>query len=514
MRRWRRTLVALVLLTVLAVVVLSWASRATPLVHARVVSALNERFESEVLLETFQMSVFPRPEINGSGVVVRGEGRTDVPLVRIGTFSASAGVFGLLGTPVRLRVVELDRLEIQIPSGGVRGVGGSGASANETTGRPRVQLVIDEIVSHAAHLQIASREAGKLPRVFDIHDLHILGFGEQDGAAFRATLTNPKPQGRIDTEGRFGPWKPREPRTTPLQGTYTFTNADMNTIKGLGGTLSSRGNYSGVLERIQVTGETDTPDFSIDVAGRPMPLTTRFTAVVDGTNGNTALEQVDARLVESHIHAKGDVVRTEDVKGRHVTLDITIHKARIEDLLNLAMKGSKPPLTGAVKVNTKFVLPAGDVDVVRKLRLDGEFALDRARFTNFNVQKRIDALSRQAQGADSPGEGESIVSQLRGRFVLKDATLSFSNLTFAVPGAIVQLAGSYHLESEALDFSGHLLLDASLRETTSGMKAVLATIAQPFFRRKGGGTKIPIRVGGTRAKPAFGLDVKRALLPG
>jgi hypothetical protein len=83
-----------------------------------------------------------------------------------------------------------------------------------------------------------------------------------------------------------------------------------------------------------------------------------------------------------------------------------------------------------------------------------------------------------------------------------------------VPGAKVQLAGTYDLRDEMIDFQGELLTDASLADMTSGFKSMLARLAQPFFRRKGGGSKIPIRVGGTRAKPEFGLDVKRALLPG
>ena len=62
-----------------------------------------------------------------------------------------------------------------------------------------------------------------------------------------------------------------------------------------------------MLERIAVTGETDTPDFSIDIAGQPVPLKTTFKAIVDGTNGNTYLEEVDARLIDSHILAKGSV---------------------------------------------------------------------------------------------------------------------------------------------------------------------------------------------------------------
>ena len=75
-----------------------------------------------------------------------------------------------------------------------------------------------------------------------------------------------------------------------------------------------------------------------------VPLRTRFKAVVDGTNGDTFLEGVEARLRESVIHASGAVVRTEDVKGRHITLNVRVAGGRIEDLLTLAVKSAAPPL--------------------------------------------------------------------------------------------------------------------------------------------------------------------------
>ena len=471
-------------------------------------ASLNQRFGTHVDIEELGVSVFPQPEVSGLGIVVRPEADSETPLVRVGAFSASAGVVGLIGTPVKLRTVHLDNLDILIPVGGIKVAGGLPSPA------PGKTLIIDEIIAHEASLQIPSKKAGKPPRVFDIHNLHIFDFGDGDGSTFTASLTNPKPVGEINTRGHFGPWMRDEPRRTPLGGEYTFSNANLDTIKGIGGILSSRGTYNGVLERIEVAGETETPDFSIDVAGQPVPLTTKYKAVVDGTNGDTWLESVDAKLLNSEIHARGAVVRAEDVKGRHIALDITIEKARIEDLLKLAMKGPKPPLTGAVAMKTKFFLPAGKEDVVKKLRLDGEFTLDRATFTNMNVQRRISELSQRARGDETPDEGESVVSKLRGRFELRDAALKFSDLSFAVPGATVQLAGNYNLEQETLDFAGHLLLDASLRDTTSGVKAVLATIAQPFFRRPGGGSKLPIRVVGTRSKPQFGLDLRKAFLPG
>jgi len=237
--------------------------------------------------------------------------------------------------------------------------------------------------------------------------------------------------------------------------------------------------------------------------------------VVDGTNGNTWLERVEATLRKTTIVARGAVVRAVDVKGRHIALDVAIDAGRLEDLLALAVRSARPPMTGAVMLKTHLVIPAGEEDVVDKLQLAGEFQLAEARFANLDVQRRVNALSRKGQGDEASGnEGESAVSNLRGRFALRDGTIRFSNLTFAVPGAIVQLAGIYNLRNEAIDFGGHLLLDATLAEMTTGIKSVVARIAQPLFRRPGGGSKLPIRISGTRSNPAFGLDVKRALTPG
>jgi hypothetical protein len=512
----RRILLLCLLVAVAGVGAMAWVVRSTSYVRDRVVSALNERFASQVALGSLEIGVFPSPFVSGTSLALRHNGRTDVPpLITIEGFDASAGLYGLLGKPLRLKNVTLDRLTIRIPPGGLKTPGGAPQSDTRVSRAAapggRSPLVINEIVSRSATLQIASNRPGRLPRAFDIHDLVMTGFGQPEGAAFHAGITNPVPRGRIETSGTFGPWEAHEPRLTPVRGEYAFKNANMDSIKGLGGTLSSVGRYTGVLQRIEVDGQTETPDFSIDIAGQPVPLSTRFKAVVDGTNGDTWLEQVDARLGQSTILAKGAVVRTEDVKGRRVALDIRIADGRIEDLLTLAVKAAASPLTGRIDVDTKFLLPAGRQDVVDRLELDGSFKLAKARFTNIDVQKRITMLSRRGRGEETDvADGESVVSNVGGRFVLKDSVLSFSELTFAVPGATVQLAGTYHLRQEQIALDGDLLLDASLGDTMSGFKSVLARMAQPFFRRPGGGSKLPIRISGPRTKPAFGLDLRRA----
>jgi hypothetical protein len=296
-----------------------------------------------------------------------------------------------------------------------------------------------------------------------------------------------------------------------VSGNYLFQNADMNVIKGLDGTLSSSGTYRGVLGRIEVEGTTEMPDFSLDLAGQKVALNTRFKAIVDGTNGDTILERVDARLNESAISAKGVVVRAQEVKGRHIELDVSLDGARLEDLMQLAVKSAQPPLTGRVDLVTRMVLPAGPEDVVDRLQLDGAFQLAQARFTNIDVQRQITTLSRRGRGkeTDEGAERERVVSNLRGRFTLKDGMLRFSELTFAVPGSIVQLRGAYNLRSQVMDFRGELLTDATLADMTSGVKSLLARLAQPLFRRKGGGSRLPIKISGPRAKPQFGLDVGR-----
>ena len=508
----RLAIVALTLALIVVALIASRVSRITPHVRDAAVGALADRFKSEVQLDALQVSVFPRPEVSGAGLDVRFNGRADrVPMIRVDSFVAGAGLWGLMTSPLHLRSVDVEGLVVTLQTGLRRD---PNAPATATGSRSTAhRLLVDEIVARAARLEILPKDEGKLPRVFEIHNLVMRGLGDGAGSDFRASLTNPIPRGEIATHGTFGPWHADEPRQTPLRGDYLLKSANLDTIKGIAGTLSSSGVYSGVLERIDVKGETETPDFSIDVASQPVPLKTRFQAVVDATNGDTWLEHVEAKIAETLLTARGAIVRAKDVKGRSVSLDVKIDDGRIEDVLRLAVKAPKPIMTGRMRLATTFLLPAGEQAVVDKLALTGEFSLDEARFTNMNVQQRINTLSHRGQGA-SDDNSPSVVSRLKGRFNLREGTLTFHELSFGVPGALVQIAGTYTLRQQQLDFRGHLLLDAALAETTTGVKAVLARIAQPLFQRPGGGSKIPIRISGPREKPAFGLDMKRALGPG
>ena len=155
-------------------------------------------------------------------------------------------------------------------------------------------------------------------------------------------------------------------------------------------------------------------------------------------------------------------------------MDVAIDDGRIEDVLKLAVTATTPVMTGRMQLRTKLLLPAGDLHVIDRLDLAGTFKLNEARFTNVNIQEKIYALSRRSKGEETAGNGPSVVSRLSGNFTLRGGTLTFSDPSVWMYRArSFRLLGTYDLKRETLDFRGHLLLDATLAETTSGWKAVL-----------------------------------------
>jgi hypothetical protein len=86
--------------------------------------------------------------------------------------------------------------------------------------------------------------------------------------------------------------------------------------------------------------------------------------------------------------------------------------------------------------------------------------------------------------------------------------VSFSELSFGVPGATVQLAGNYKIRSQEMDFHGHLIMDATLSEAAGGgIKSFFLKAVDPFFKKDGKGTVLPIKITGSRKDPKFGLEL-------
>ena len=140
---------------------------------------------------------------------------------------------------------------------------------------------------------------------------------------YDADLTIPKPPGIVKSNGNFGPWDASKPGDTPLKGNYTFDNADLGIFAAIAGTLSSKGTFDGCLNSVNVRGTTYVPNFQLKMAGNPLPLSTTFEALVDGTNGNTVLKPVRATLGHTNFTTAGAVIKHEEYSKRRINLKVT-----------------------------------------------------------------------------------------------------------------------------------------------------------------------------------------------
>ena len=507
-------LIVVVVILTLAVVPLS-----SDTLRHRMIATLSERLDSHVELGDLHLRVFPALHAEGSNLIIRWHGRTDVPpLISIGAFTFDANLAGLLRK--RVAHVQLTGLDIQIPPdhGGLNDKNdkGSGAKADGRDDESfEKTVVIDTLETTNARLIIVPTKENKQPKVWAIHALKMHNVGAAEAMPFEATLTNGVPPGEIETAGSFGPWEKDDPGLTRLDGKFDFARADLSVFKGISGILSAKGTFAGTLDRIVVDGDTDTPDFTLKVSGHPFALHAKYHSVVDGTNGDTRLEKIDASFLSSHLLASGAVLDGKAGEhGRTVTLDVKLDKARIEDMLTMAVKDPKPLMTGALQMTTKFLLPPGETDVVERLRLDGRFAIAKARFTKIDVQARINELSHRARAKNVGEAKDNVVSNFQGHFKLTDGRITLPDLTFDAPGAKVQLAGQFALKPETLDFKGRLLMDAKISQTVGGFKGLLLKVVDPIFKKDGGGSAIPIKIGGTVKEPSFGLDMRRVFRRG
>lgn len=501
---------ALAVLVVVVCTVAILVHRAGPILRGRVVQTLSDRFQSEVELAAFRVSVNNGLQVSGEGLRIYGQSDPNIhqpgeqALISVAEFQFRAGLWDLLRTPTHIDTVYVKGIALNIPPKSQR------RQISDVRRRGgRAKIFVEHFTCDHAQLVINTSDPGKLPLVFDIRNLQMDDPAPGGALQFVADLANPKPVGMIHARGSFGPWQADDPRDTPVQGVYSFNHADLSTIKGIGGILSSEGRYAGTLNNIVVDGKTATPDFRVAKSGHPVPLHTEFHAIVDGTTGDTYLHPVKARIQHTPLVARGFVVRISEPEGHWIRLDVAIDRGRIEDLLWLGVRTDPPVMTGDVLLTTKFDLPPGDDDLSDRLKLLGKFAVAGAHFSNNKLQRKVGSLSLRSQGKPKLAKGmapEDVLATVAGNFALKSGVLSFSQLQFTVPGTEVNMTGKYSLDGNEFDFHGKARMQAKLSHMTTGWKSVLLKPVDPFFSKNGVGTEFPVKVTGTKSEPHFGLD--------
>ena len=527
----------LAVLAALAGVVLVVAHRAEPMFRARIVQELGEHFHARVELDSFHLTlrdglwaegkglrIWPPAEVAGVTVPSStGQGSTrpaapEAPLIRLEEFRFHAPLRYEAGQTIRLSVVELKGLDVDLPPRSHFERGAKGTSSSAKTGGGLFRFAVESLECSGAHLTLETSKPGKLPMEFAIARLKLTRIGGGGAMGFEAELTNPRPVGTIYTKGSLGPWLVEDPGESPVMGDYRFEHADLSGFKGIAGILSSTGHYQGTLRDLTVDGETDTPDFRLNHFGTALPLHTKFHAKVDGTNGDTWLEPVEATLGHSHFWAQGQIVRAVageggkegiHADGHDIALNVNVDHGRIEDFLRLASHSGTPLLTGELTTKARLEIPPGAVPVQERLKLTGTFSLDNAQFTSAKIQERIGELSARGSGrpkeAKTGGEAE-VRSTMKGSYQMANGVVTLPALEYTVPGAVIDLKGSYGVENGALNFAGTAKMQATVSAMVGGWKGMLLKPMDRYFQKDGAGTEVPIRIDGTRENPQFGID--------
>lgn len=488
-----------------------------PRLRQWVTSTLSDSLESDVELGSIRLNWVPLT-LHAENLTVRHHGRTDVPpLLVVKSFSVDLRPTDLWSSTVEH--VKVDGLEVNFPpkdpATGKRPLprpgNNGGEEAEQADGDRSDGLVVKHLTATNTRMAIIPRESGKNPKVWDIIELEMRNLRGDEPATFTAALINPIPYGKIESSGTFGPWRADEPATSAIAGEYTFA-ADLATIDGLEGSLDAIGKMAGTIEQIATTGQTRTEKFRLtELDGNPMPLTTAYDAVVDGTKGDVELRQVNVQLGQSAFVAKGVVEGTKGIKGKRIVVNVKSSNANLGELLRFVSKSAEPPAYGRLLIDTAFDLPQGKEPVLRRLELEGSVRAERVTFTNDSVQDKIDELSRKAQGRPKDTSIDEVASRLQTKFSLRNGLLTYQGLQFTVQGADVRLNGTHSLRSKALKLAGEVRLQATVSQTMTGFKSWLLKPFDPLFKKRGAGTRLVIRVEGTQDQPKVGLEIGKTL---
>src|SRR5262249_27260642 len=354
--------------------------------------------------------------------------------------------------------------------------------------RKKSKTVVEHFLTDNAVLEFTPHDPDKPPLRFLLHHFVIHELASGRPMRFESTLSNPNPPGEIAVSGKVGPWTDENPEQTRVEGNYTFDRANLSSFRGIAGILSSQGQFHGSFKELAVAGSTETPAFEVNDTHHRTRLHTNFRALVDATNGDVTLHDVEARFWNTRLQANGTVAGMRDGRGKTAQLEFVAQQGRIEDLMMLFIHDKRPPFAVVISFAAKTTLRPADIPFFKKVQLEGDFGIDAAHFTNPVREQQMTELSERARGeADKLEDGdlppERVLSDLQGHVVLRNGTAKFSHLSFTVPGATAEVQGTYDLISKRINLRGTLYMAAKLSQATTGVKSFLLKVINPFTKK-------------------------------
>jgi hypothetical protein len=496
-RRWLLPLAIVILLALcIAGIILAYH---WPFSSQKVTQSVQESWPGKIAVQSFHRTYFPHPGCVLENVALtRDSDSSGPPLVAIQRVTIQANYHDLLLRPGYISRIILEGLKISVPAE-------QDASASRKTST-KSSTRIGEVFTRDAILEVARKDDG--PLKFEIHQLTLKSISDSSPMSYDLAMRNPEPPGEIRSRGKLGPWDSQHMSDIPLAGSYTFDDVDLGVFEGIGGTLAAKGDFNGVLGRIETQGTTDTPNFEVTRSHHAVALKAKFNATVDGMSGDTILHSVDTMLLKTPVHVEGSVAGKSGEPGKTTSLNANVRNGRIEDVLWLFVHESKPPMEGATNFHTHIVWPSGHQPFLKRVVLQGDFEIEHARWTNPERQMSVNMLSKKASGKKKDPETPNVTADLKGSVLLSNEIAKFHDTSFKVPGAEAILQGTYNLGDTKIDFHGDLKTEASLSDDSSGVKAVLLKPLDPLFKKKHAGAEVSVEMTGTYHDPHFGVSLQ------
>ena len=510
--RLRAVVVVAAIVVVVLLALIIGLARKWPFSRAAITTCLQQESGRNVEIKTFRNTYFPHPGAIAEGVsFVSQDGAALPPPITVQRLTIEGSYLGLLSR--HLPLVKAEGLRLLVPPSDQRSATGNFTSNNSN-------VSVGTFEADGAEIDFASSHAGEQPLVFRLPRLSISSIAANRPIYFKSTVMLPVPPAKVDVSGKLGPWKTGDAGQTPLSGSYTLSETDLSVFGGVAGTLSAKGKFDGVLQHINTSGDIDVPDFTVTESGHKEHVEAQYKAVVDGLNGDVALQPVTATFGKTTIIADGKIEGESDASNQGKTVSLNFHsdRGRVQDLLQMFSKGNPPAMTGPISFRGQVTVPPEDRPFLKRVRLQGDFEIAGGRYSDPETQKNVDVASAKSRGQAEKVEDRNdkdhnnsydpgkVSSNVKSHVVLQNAVANLTNVIFDIPGASAHVAGTYELLTERVNMQGTVNLDTTLSKATTGAKSVLLKVMQPFMKQKNDhGSIVNVKVTGTYHKPSFSI---------
>jgi len=467
---------------------------------------LEEVLASQVKIGRYHRVYFPNPGFMATEITLRRKTAPDLPpLGSIESVVVEGTWRDLLLLRKRVHSVDITKMHIVVPAAGSREIH-EDFPPGSTASFEGPSAVLEELRIHDSLLDIMRSNGDRFS--FPIRMLTVHNLQQGQALAYSVDMQNAKPTGHIFSTGSFGPLNDQNLGATPLSGDFTFASVNLHDLGDIGGTLISKGHFQGELADIEADATSYTPDFAVG-GGKATPFTTAFRCAINGVNGDVTIRGVDAKTAATTIHVEGRIAGSP----KTIDVDLAVIGGRAQEVLRPFLK-HEVPVAGTVWLHSHAHVdaPGDGKGFLERLKVDGIFDMPAEKLTNKATEQKLSAFSQRETGVknSTPDANSSdataeiptsnaagdVFSSLNGHAKIRNGVVSTQRITFSIPGAGVDLSGTFNLRDGAVHLDGNLRMQANVSQATTGFKSIILKPLIPFFKKKQAGAVVPIAVTG------------------